>query len=93
MWPSVSANTKFCDGATYPLSASVNSVQLRASFTFRNAASVPSSASSAVQRKASGSTAGGFGEVFESALFALIASEISGPCRVTRTFSDDGAAL
>ena len=79
MCPSTSAYTKFCDGVTKSRSAIVNSLQLRASFIFRNDDIVPSTASSAVQRNASGSSGAGLGPVFSSALFALMASEISGP--------------
>ena len=92
MCPSTSAYTQFCDGTTKSRSAVVKSDQLRASFIFRIDTSVESSGSSAVQRKASGSIGGGFGVRFDSAAFALSASETSGPCRVTRTSMCTGSA-
>ena len=93
MWPSMSAYTKFCDGVTKSRSAVVNSLQLRASFSSRNDATVVSDSSSAVQRNASGSSGSGRAPgPFGFGLLALIASDTSGPWRVTRTVICTGPA-
>src|SRR5438093_1229896 len=92
MCPSTSAYTKFSDGATKSRSAALKSSQFRASFRPRNDTVVVSWGSSAAQRNASGSRTAGRGSRGISALFALMASDTSGPCRVRRTWSGTEAA-
>ena len=78
-------------GTTKSRSAAVNSSQLRASFRLEERDDVVSSSSSAVQRKRERLERRRAAVPREdAALLALMASEMSGPWRVTRTSSTNG---